>query len=705
MSKFYFFILLFVPFTAFNQVKQIAFAELTSGSGMFFGAEMTPTTITITVQGPSDRFLAFGFGTGMGTGNDALIWSTLGTGVAPLQVRDHRMIGQGNEPTVDAQQDWTVISNDVSGGNRTIVASRALSTGDANDATFSFAATTQNLFWAKGPSATNQLQYHGGSNRASGIVRNWVTLDTTPPVINSKTPADNTNGVSITSNINIVFSEPISWGAGSLVLYDGNDNVIQTVSSGNAQVIISGAVFSYNPPANLVLNTDYYVQIDATAFKDAANNFFTGISDETTWNFNTNDVVAPVLTASPFVPADNASGVSLNQTLTATFSEAVQFGTGVIELFDGSGLVESFDVSTSPQLSVAGAVVTINPTTDLTMNTSYYVHIAGTAIQDLSSNNYAGIANNTTWNFNTNDIVAPMLVAPFVPADDAVNITPNTTLSVTFNEDVQLSAIGAIELFDAGGTLIESFGTGSAQLAVNGSTVTITPTNPLAESTDYYVHITAGFIEDLMANDFAGIADNTTWNFSVGDFTAPTIVTLSPADDEQNVQIAAEPVITFSEGVMLGTGDIELEDEDNGMTETFNTTNGNVTVSGNTVTLHPAGDLQYETHYHIVIDSDALVDLSGNANAFAGISDITAWSFQTESDAALEELSASEFSWNGTTLTIKTAFTSGEIRDLNGKLVQKIEQAITELNALPAGIYMLVIEHSSKLSMVRIYVD
>ena len=244
MKKIYFLLFSICPFLSFGQTKEITFAELTVGSGMYFGAVMTPTDITVTVQGPSDRFLAFGFGTGMATGNDAIIWSTLGTGAAPLQLRDHRMIGQGNEPTVDAQQDWTVVSNNVSGGNRTIVASRALSTGDANDVTFNFAATTQNLFWSKGPSATNQLQYHGASNRASGIVRNWIVPDVTPPTISNTTPADNAIGASVTTNLTINFSENISWGTGSLTLYDGNDNVIQTVSSGNPNVTITGSNFS-----------------------------------------------------------------------------------------------------------------------------------------------------------------------------------------------------------------------------------------------------------------------------------------------------------------------------------------------------------------------------------------------------------------------------------------------------------------------------
>ncbi|WP_341907268.1 Ig-like domain-containing protein [Fluviicola taffensis] len=703
MKKIYFLLFLICPFLSFGQTKEITFAELTVGSGMYFGAVMTPTDITVTVQGPSDRFLAFGFGTGMATGNDAIIWSTLGTGAAPLQLRDHRMIGQGNEPTVDAQQDWTVVSNNVSGGNRTIVASRALSTGDANDVTFNFAATTQNLFWAKGPSATNQLQYHGASNRASGIVRTWIVPDVTPPTISNTTPADNVIGASVTTNLTINFSENISWGTGSLTLYDGNDNVIQTVSSGNPNVTITGSSFFYNPPSNLILNTPYYVKIDATAFKDAANNFFVGIADNVTWNFNTNDVTAPVLTVAPFVPADNAVGVALTTPLSITFNEAVQAGTGVIQLYSGSGtLVESYDVLTSPLISFAGSTVTINPT-DLVLNTNYYVNIQSGAVKDLSNNNYAGFTNNTTWNFNTNDITAPLAVAPFSPTDEAVNVPTTGNFSISFTEDVQIASTGAIEVYTSTGTLVESFGSGSAQLSVSGATVNFSTTNPLAENTAYYVNITSGFIEDLSGNDFAGITTNTLWNFTVGDFTAPTIASLNPADNTANVMLDVNPAITFSEPIALGTGSFFLVNELAGTSEEFSSSLGNALISGNTVTLNLALALQMAGHYHVLIDNNAVEDLAGNA--FAGISDTTAWSFTAVLETGLQELSFDNYSWNGKELVIKAAYSEGEIVDVSGRLIRRINSKKTILDNLPTGIYTVRIQQNNASSFFRIYVD
>ena len=701
MKKIHFLLFAICPLMAFSQTKEIAFAELTPGSGMFFGAVMTTTDITVTVQGPSDRFIAFGFGTGMANGNDAIIWSTLGTGAAPLQLRDHRMIGQGVEPSVDAQQDWTVSSNTVSGGNRTIVATRALNTGDANDVTFSFAATTQNLFWSKGPSATNQLQYHGASNRASGIVRNWVVPDVTPPAISSFIPADNAVGVNVNTNLTISFSEAISWGTGSVILYDGNDNVIQTISNGTPGSTVSGSTFFYNPPANLLINTPYYVKIDATAFKDAANNFFAGIADNVTWNFNTNDVTPPALTASPFVPADNSTGVAITTPLSITFNETVQAGTGEIQLYDGLGvLVEAYDVLTSPLISFSGAVVTINPT-DLVLNTDYYVHVQSGAIKDMSNNNYAGFTNNTTWNFNTNDLVAPLAVT-LSPADDAVDVPATGNFSISFTEDVQISAAGLIEIFTAGGTLVESFASGSPQIVVNGDEVTFSTTNPLTENTSYYVHITPGFIEDLSGNDFAGMTTNTLWNFTVGDFTAPTIASLNPTDNSINVLLDVIPTITFSENILMGSGSFYLVCENDASVQEFSTALSNITVTGNSVALNQSG-LTITFNYHIVADNDAVMDAAGNA--FAGISDTTAWSFKAVLETGLNELKKDEYSWNGKEFVIKIAYSHGEVLDAGGRRVRKLESTKTVLDNLPAGIYTVRIIRNNEPAFLKIYVD
>lgn len=699
--------LILLPLASFSQVKQIAFSQLSPASGMFFGAEMTTTTITVTLRGPSDRYLAFGFGTGMAGGNDAIIWSTLGNSAAPLQVRDHRMDGTGVMPPADPQQDWTVISNTVSGVNRTIVASRPLNTGDANDVAISFSNTTQNLFWAKSSTASNQLTYHGSGNRASGIVRNWVLVDQAAPFVSTFTPADNAAGVALTADLTISFNENIAFGTGSISLYDENNALVQTVSNGSPGLTISNSTLVWNPTANLVVNTDYHVQIDPTAITDLSGNPFAGFTNNTTWNFNTNDLIAPTVSGA-FAPADDAGGVSTTSNLSLTFSETVTAGTGTITIFNQDGSVFYTVNVPSAEVAVAGSVVTINPAIDLLEDAAYYIQITPGTITDLSGNDYAGISTQTAWNFNTNTTTPPVLAAaPFSPADNATGIAVNSPLTVTFNENIALTATGAVELFLANGTLVESFNSGSAGLTVNGAQLVISPSLALSEQTSYYVTIDAGLVTDLLGNAYAGFSDDQTWNFTTGDFMPPQFIAspFTPADNAATVPVSASLTAVFNEPVMFQSGSILIVDDTDGSgTIDYDvTTSPEVSISGNTLTINPSGNLEPATDYHVIIPGGAISDLS--SNDFPALVDVTTWNFTTEAGVGIAELSDFGLSWNGTVLTLDPeAQVTGYIVDAAGKTVKTALLQTTHCADLISGVYFVRVQSESSSQSFRIYV-
>jgi hypothetical protein len=81
-------------------------------------------------------------------------------------------------PSTDAQQNWTISSDVVNAGVRTIVATRALNTGDANDYVFPAVPTSVGLIWARSNSASFSYAYHGNTNR--GITTANFT-QVTPP--------------------------------------------------------------------------------------------------------------------------------------------------------------------------------------------------------------------------------------------------------------------------------------------------------------------------------------------------------------------------------------------------------------------------------------------------------------------------------------------------------------------------------------------
>lgn len=105
-------------------------------------------------------------------------------------------------------------------------------------------------------------------------------------------------------------------------------------------------------------------------------------------------------------------------------------------------------------------------------------------------------------------------VSTFSPADNAVDVAIDTTLVITFDETVVASSTGDIVLYTADDVVVETIPADDGQVSVSDDEVTITLSADLDESTSYYVFIDAGAFEDASGNGFAGIADETTWNFA-----------------------------------------------------------------------------------------------------------------------------------------------------------------------------------------------
>jgi methionine-rich copper-binding protein CopC len=108
----------------------------------------------------------------------------------------------------------------------------------------------------------------------------------------------------------------------------------------------------------------------------------------------------------------------------------------------------------------------------------------------------------------------------------------------------------------------------------------------------------------------------------------PTVTTFTPADNATTVAVAANFVVTFSEAVQKGTGNIVIKKvSDNSVVETIDVTSANVTVTGSSVTINPVADLAQSTDYYVEIAAGAIKDIAGNN--YAGTTGATAWNFTT----------------------------------------------------------------------------
>jgi hypothetical protein len=135
---------------------QISTGFIPVSDGYTVSININDTDVLISMVGDENRWMGLGFGvSSMTSGGDVVTFDSTG-------FNDRAFLGIGVPPETDTQ-DWTLLSNTVSSGVRTVVAGRSLAGSDPTDFTFDPAADTLDIVWANGVS-TN-FQNHGSGNR------------------------------------------------------------------------------------------------------------------------------------------------------------------------------------------------------------------------------------------------------------------------------------------------------------------------------------------------------------------------------------------------------------------------------------------------------------------------------------------------------------------------------------------------------------
>lgn len=212
-----------ISLIGFSQSKSTGDITLSTNMTANFTLNNDINKVSVTLKGPSDRWFALGIGVtdgfGMGSG-DVVVYNN--------QLSDRNFNGMSN-PRTDSSQDWTLVSNNVSSGTRTLVIERALTNSDANDYQLPYATTTSiDLAWAHDPIADFAVSNHQ-SNRgfASGTFTNLSTDDFS---LNSTSvyPNPASDKISIKSKTNLL-SVNIYTQTGALVketLINGETNEV-----------------------------------------------------------------------------------------------------------------------------------------------------------------------------------------------------------------------------------------------------------------------------------------------------------------------------------------------------------------------------------------------------------------------------------------------------------------------------------------------
>lgn len=237
-------------FSVQSQTKVIPLQQLQS-SGLYFGASMNTSAITVTFTGPSDRWVGFGFGTFMNLA-DAFIY-TVGnpSSLHPLGWKDYFNSSSGT--TLDNTQNWTVTSTATTSTQQTVVATRALNTSDPSDVAISFSSSALNLIWARSSTANYTLANHGTSNRGYGISLTWLSAPTASFTANTTTICQ---GSSVSfNNLSTGGSNSYTWN------FSGASTVSSTATSPNISFTTAGT-FSVSLTASNSIGSDTFTQVN-----------------------------------------------------------------------------------------------------------------------------------------------------------------------------------------------------------------------------------------------------------------------------------------------------------------------------------------------------------------------------------------------------------------------------------------------------------
>jgi len=326
-----------------------------------------------------------------------------------------------------------------------------------------FGAGTYNLIQYTGSFADNGIElgpmpvgYAGELQFNAGSVDLVVTVDNSPPVVNSFSPADGTTGIIPNSSLTINFDENVQTASGDVRIYNRkNDSLVATIAIDDSQ----------NMTSEMVLD-DFEAGV--------GDNFYcSDLSCDTTTTYSYDGGVAyggsassgdkieawisPYPDASPYDSIGiwvyaPASGVSarmcawddswIEEYTGAWVSLPAETWTRVsiaVSVFDQPSKVPWFLIETNMGgtqdvyvdhlsfFSVGAEKSIVIKGSGMERGQSYAVQVDNGALTDITGNAWGGISDTTTWNFRTVNSLP-------VSSDTALSIEENTLLAFSTND-------------------------------------------------------------------------------------------------------------------------------------------------------------------------------------------------------------------------------------------------------------------------------
>jgi hypothetical protein len=430
---------------------------------------------------------------------------------------------------------------------------------------------------------------------ANKYVWRFTTIATAPVVI-STDPANGATQVVLNKIVTATFSVPMNpWTitSSTFTLKHGTTSVDGSVS-------YSGTTATFKPNSVLLANTVYTGTITTGAESEAG----IALAENYVWTFTTGSITAPTVISTD--PANGATGVLLDKTITATFStpmDPLTMNSSTFRVMNGL-------VAVAGVVTYSGSTISFNPTGDLLPGTVY------TATITTGAKNLAGVplANDYVWTFTTISVSAPTVLFTD-PTNNAVGVVLNKIVTATFSE-----AMNPLTLNTGTFTLRNGANAVSGMVSYAGTMASFAPAGDLLPGTLYTATLTTEI------TNLAGVSltADYIWTFTTLTPMAPLVISTDPQDNAINVVLNKTVTASFNmqmDPLTINTSTFTLY-------EGTNMVAGMVTYSGTTASFNPLSDLLPGTLYTATLTT-AVTNVAG-----VSLTENYIWTFTTETSMA-----------------------------------------------------------------------
>jgi predicted RNA-binding protein with TRAM domain len=259
-------------------------------------------------------------------------------------------------------------------------------------------------------------------------------------------------------------------------------------------------------------------------------------------------IIAPPITVVSTYPADGATNIPADVTITAVMSKSINQCVGTVVMVDSDGnpvaLQDTCHIGTHYCTSDYLNLV-IQPAAPLSLGETYTV-----TISDMES---SGEVMETPYSWSFTVITPPTVISTY-PTDGATNIPADVTITAVMSQHIN-QCLGMVTMVDSSGspvTLLDTCHPGTYFCTDDYLNLQITPAAPLVYGETYTVTISD--MEGL-----GGVMETPhIWSFTV--IGPPEVSSTNPADGDTNVPIDVTITAVMSQHINQCVGTVTMVD-------------------------------------------------------------------------------------------------------------------------------------------------